>query len=108
MNDEVLLLTVCHAVPDIAVGRIPCTLHAARRDRGSHEAPALLLVTVQVPLVCVQVMSYRLDRNDAGQQGPLVQAQEWNRPQQAPQGRADNRAEADCQGRDPVRRESGG
>ena len=51
-------------LPRSVVRRIPCTLHAARRDRSSHEAPALLLVTVQVPLACVHCMMFKPHREN--------------------------------------------
>ena len=52
----------------IAVSRIPCGLHAARRDCDSYMEDRLLHVTVKVPLVRVQVLSYSADRNDHGRQ----------------------------------------
>ena len=48
-----------------SVSRAPCTLRAAQRDRDSYTAHALLRVTVQVPLACVQVLSYSVYRDEA-------------------------------------------
>ena len=52
-------------MPRSAVSRIPCGLHAPRLDRDSYKARVLLLVTVQVPLACVQVLSYSVYRDEA-------------------------------------------
>ena len=52
-------------MPRSAVSRIPCCLHAARRDCDSYKAHVLLLITVQVPLSCVQVLSYNVYRDEA-------------------------------------------
>ena len=48
-------------MPAITVAPVPCALRAAHRDCESYMVATLLQVTVQLPLVRLQVLSYTAD-----------------------------------------------
>ena len=54
-------------MPAITVAPVPYALRAAHRDCESYMVATLLQVTVQLPLVRLQVLSYAADQNDNGQ-----------------------------------------